>query len=227
MRITKEDIDRIYSDLVVGEDADGALGHLVNLFDALDAAVILIRPSEAKLVSCISNEERNYSPEYATLENQKALFELAAGDGISSVFSNDLLGDEYPLGDSSILGVYFNLDDKLVGISLYRSSSYPFSNGEIEIARELKPHLERAVMLLCQKQNLPAVDAKFLDNFGLTKREHEIIEQLKKGLSYPEIQSVLDITHNTLKWHTKNIYQKMQVSTLPALLSLVFTGKKS
>jgi len=50
-----------------------------------------------------------------------------------------------------------------------------------------------------------------VEDFNLTKREHEILELLIQGLSYKEIASKCFISPETMNSHIKNIYQKLNV----------------
>ena len=47
--------------------------------------------------------------------------------------------------------------------------------------------------------------------FGLTNREKEILELIAKGLNNKEISDILFISENTVKYHIKNIYIKLNV----------------
>jgi LuxR family transcriptional regulator, maltose regulon positive regulatory protein len=49
-------------------------------------------------------------------------------------------------------------------------------------------------------------------NDHLTPRETEVISLLAKGLQYTDVAEKLDISENTLKYHIKNIYGKLQVN---------------
>lgn len=49
-------------------------------------------------------------------------------------------------------------------------------------------------------------------DFGLTKREIELLEHLKNGLSYEKIASNLYISYGTVRKHIENIYRKLQVN---------------
>jgi DNA-binding NarL/FixJ family response regulator len=50
------------------------------------------------------------------------------------------------------------------------------------------------------------------EDYGLTKREVELLEQLKNGLSYDQIGDNLFISTGTVRKHIENIYRKLQVS---------------
>ncbi|MFP2997500.1 response regulator transcription factor [Spongiivirga sp. MCCC 1A20706] len=47
----------------------------------------------------------------------------------------------------------------------------------------------------------------------LTERETQVLTMLSKGSSYKSIAMDLDISPNTIKYHIKNIYDKLQVHT--------------
>lgn len=49
-------------------------------------------------------------------------------------------------------------------------------------------------------------------DFGLTKREIELLHQLKNGLTYEEVASNLHISYHTVRKHIENIYNKLQVN---------------
>jgi DNA-binding NarL/FixJ family response regulator len=54
--------------------------------------------------------------------------------------------------------------------------------------------------------NKPAID------FGLTKREVELLTQLKNGLTYEQIAANLFISYHTVRKHIENIYRKLHVT---------------
>jgi DNA-binding NarL/FixJ family response regulator len=47
----------------------------------------------------------------------------------------------------------------------------------------------------------------------LTAREHDVLKQLVRGMSYKMIASVLQISTETVSSHVKNIYQKLHVNS--------------
>ena len=67
--------------------------------------------------------------------------------------------------------------------------------------------IAKKVMEYFHKKNpLPGID-----DFNLTKREHEILQWLIEGLSYKEIAVKCFISPETMNSHIKNIYQKLDV----------------
>jgi DNA-binding NarL/FixJ family response regulator len=73
----------------------------------------------------------------------------------------------------------------------------------------LDPRVSRTVQELMVRGPVP--DA--LSRYGLTTREREVVELLPRDISNQEIAQRLFISANTLKFHLKNIYAKLGVST--------------
>lgn len=48
----------------------------------------------------------------------------------------------------------------------------------------------------------------------LTEREREVLDQLCKGKSYKMVADALNITHDTVRHHIKNIYKKLEVHSV-------------
>lgn len=56
---------------------------------------------------------------------------------------------------------------------------------------------------------------------ALTIREKEIVDLVKKGLSYKQMSELLFITTYTVNYHLKNIYKKLGIHSKSELLSLL------
>lgn len=69
----------------------------------------------------------------------------------------------------------------------------------------MSPYIARKVIGSFQKQVVHS------ENSVLSIREKEVLELLSKGLQYKEIAEKLGVTHETIKKHLKNIYQKLHV----------------
>jgi len=50
------------------------------------------------------------------------------------------------------------------------------------------------------------------EDFALSKREIEVLEQLSQGLDYNEISENLFISPSTVRKHIENIYKKLHVN---------------
>jgi len=69
----------------------------------------------------------------------------------------------------------------------------------------MSPYIARQVISSFQK---PVVND---ESSTLSIREKEVLELLSKGLLYKEIAERLGVSHETVKKHLKNIYQKLHV----------------
>lgn len=54
---------------------------------------------------------------------------------------------------------------------------------------------------------------------SLTPREMGVLELLGRGLSMKGVARLLDISPGTVKWHVKNVYEKLDVSSREGALS--------
>lgn len=72
----------------------------------------------------------------------------------------------------------------------------------------MTPSIANKVLRLLADSNLSAQQK---EDYGLTKREKEILQSLVNGNSYKMIGAEQDVTIDTVKSHLKKIYQKLQV----------------
>jgi DNA-binding NarL/FixJ family response regulator len=56
-------------------------------------------------------------------------------------------------------------------------------------------------------------------DFGLSKRENEVLELLVKGMSYKQIANHSFVSIDTVRSHIKNIYIKLQVNSATEAVS--------
>lgn len=56
------------------------------------------------------------------------------------------------------------------------------------------------------------LNATELQRLGISKREHEVLELMSKGLSNQEIADKLFVSLNTIKTHSSNLFLKLEVS---------------
>jgi len=80
----------------------------------------------------------------------------------------------------------------------------------------------KVLKLLRNPQSKPQVTVQ---DFGLTKREIELLEHLKIGLSYEMIAANLYISYGTVRKHIQNIYGKLQASNKIEALRIAADNK--
>ncbi len=61
----------------------------------------------------------------------------------------------------------------------------------------------------------------FKNTYQLTDREGEIIDLLVQGYTYKGISEKLVVSENTIKFHSRNIYQKLQINNKMELIKLI------
>ena len=78
----------------------------------------------------------------------------------------------------------------------------------------------------------PEVEVRYIDRLeercdaaaaehALTQREHEVMDLLARGNNARRIQETLGISHNTVKYHARNIYAKLGVHSQQELIDLL------
>ncbi len=77
---------------------------------------------------------------------------------------------------------------------------------------KIENELQKYILQLNDLKNRPKINSKeFIDKYELTEREIEILDLLSKGMSYSVIGETIFISKNTVKYHLKNIYIKLDV----------------
>lgn len=56
-----------------------------------------------------------------------------------------------------------------------------------------------------------SIDENALGKMGISKREHEVLILLGKGMSNQEIADSLFVSQNTIKTHTSRLFEKLEV----------------
>lgn len=112
--------------------------------------------------------------------------------------------------------------DFLGVICLYRKSNRSdFSDDDIFLLEQLVPHLENRSVMQKRMNRIEnsetTMDNKsfdaynFVRNYSMTAREIEVLGLLLEGLSNEEICDIINISPNTLKKHSLNIYHKLGI----------------
>jgi DNA-binding NarL/FixJ family response regulator len=73
----------------------------------------------------------------------------------------------------------------------------------------ISPGIARHVLRRLQRGGAGAAP----DAPKLTEREHEVLELIAKGFSFPEIAGLLSISTHTVTTHVRHIYEKLEVTS--------------
>jgi DNA-binding NarL/FixJ family response regulator len=80
----------------------------------------------------------------------------------------------------------------------------------------MNPHIATKVLHLFSK----FVNQK--NDYGLTQREKEILQEVVNGLTIQQIADKLFLSYHTVNTHLKNIYSKLQVNTRSGVIAKAF-----
>jgi DNA-binding NarL/FixJ family response regulator len=94
-------------------------------------------------------------------------------------------------------------------------------------AGPISPSIAYKILQIVQQQPMGLTTADMgnpsQDLFQLSEREKEILQLLSMGSGYKEIGAKINISPNTVKKHTINIYQKLHVNTRAQALRIAYT----
>ena len=100
-----------------------------------------------------------------------------------------------------------------------------FTPHEKEILRIIGEHLSYKIYTIypngVTKQAVEMGGDPLAVKYGLSYREIEVLELLRKGATAKEVADTLCISENTVKRHAGNIYKKMGVSSKPQLIAMM------
>ena len=105
-------------------------------------------------------------------------------------------------------------DAIMAGASGYMLKDEPPEKVHRSIYEAIEGGAPMSVMIAKKALNLlrnNKLQQKDSEDYNLTKRELEVLEQIAKGLSYDQISNNLFISYGTAKKHVENIYAKMTV----------------
>lgn len=158
--------------------------------------------------------------------------EMPIMDGI---MATRRIKENYP--DISILMfTTFDDDDKIFDSILSGASGYLLKDESAEQLHHaikdtihggaaMSPSIALKTLNYIRKANKPTQQTDAPAENLLSRREVEILEQLKSGLSYQEIAGILFISTGTVRKHIENIYRKLQVNNKINAISIATKHK--
>jgi DNA-binding NarL/FixJ family response regulator len=155
--------------------------------------------------------------------------------GMSGIDGMRLIKDGHPETDIIMLTVYNDwqriFDSLCAGASGYLLKNTPL--GEIRKAIEsvrsggaaMSPEIARKVMEYFTPGQRKAAVAPDRPESVLTPKEKELVVGLVDGLSYKMIADRMGVSIDTIRFHIKNIYKKLQVNSKAEVISKSLRGE--
>lgn len=81
---------------------------------------------------------------------------------------------------------------------------------ETIVVREVQVPVTVEVPVEVAARRDPVIDRARIEAFGITPREHEILMLIAQGLSNREIAERLFVSENTVKTHSRRLFDKLQ-----------------
>lgn len=130
-----------------------------------------------------------------------------------------------------VMQTVFDDDDKVFAAICAGASGYLLKKSEplryLQAVREayeggapMAPGIANRVLRLFREMGTPPVGYE-----PLSDREKEILQHLVKGLSYKQIAADCSITYDTVRFHMKNIYSKLHVSSMTEVVAKAIREK--
>ena len=138
--------------------------------------------------------------------------------GISAIREQAYSGDDADLGIHEIDELFDFLAEK----DLAHEAALQQHKDEVESLRDEHEKAQSEIARLAYRRGQevdPDTYERFLDNLvKLTESERQLFEHYLAGKPTKEIRVLMNIQENTLKYHSKNLYRKMGVSSRKELL---------
>lgn len=211
----------------------------LNMFIDFDSAYFYLAKDEEGLVfnspavfQCEADDEIDFSsvPEISEIiQNKKTIVFRETDISRSDLWRNTLNYHLFYKPNNWYYGMrlVIALDNKVLGtITLFRGiSKKNFDINDVLVLDLFKEHL--ALRLSSEKKQKNRICAastleydKMAQKYDLTRKERIILEMLSKGEASEQISSELDVSVNTVKKHTVNIYRKLGINKRIQLIQM-------
>lgn len=161
--------------------------------------------------------------------------EMPVMDGVAAIATGSSL---YPSVKFVVLTV-FDDDEKIFGAIKSGACGYLLKEESSDVITDMlinlcengsgpiSPSIAYKILQMVQNQTDLHIykkdsDSSMKDIFQLSEREKEILVYLSRGLEYKEIATQINISPNTVKKHTVNIYQKLHVNSKAQALRIAY-----
>jgi DNA-binding NarL/FixJ family response regulator len=153
--------------------------------------------------------------------------------GVDGIAATKLIKSRYP-EIRILIQTVFEDEDRIYQAIISGASGYILKNSSSERVLEAisdaytggAPMSSRiATKVLEFFRTTPPVTNEEKADYGLSKREMEVLELLVKGNSYKMIADAMEISYNTVNSHMKKIYDKLHVNSSGEAISKAIQEK--
>lgn len=135
-------------------------------------------------------------------------------------------------GISKIKSILHNVN--IIVVSVHENSKYVFralcagaigyvtkSSGEKKLLEALSQAEQGGAPMSISIARMVVKSFQQVKFDNLTPKENEVLVLLSNGKSYASIADQLEVSTNTIKYHVKNIYEKLHVSSRNEIIDLI------
>ena len=133
--------------------------------------------------------------------------------GINGIEGTSKIKKLYPKTDVIIVTVFENSESVFSALCAGASGYLTKNITRNELSSSIDECLNGGAPMSMKIAKMVVNSFKRNTKSPLTERETEVLENLAKGKSYNSIADILFISKDTVKYHIKNIYMKLQVSS--------------
>ncbi len=195
--------------IAIAEDNNLALRALQSRLDKYPELIVASTAKNGK--ELLRNLQKNHSIDLVLMDLQMPEMDgIAATEALKAKYPNikvlilTTFDDDENLLKAILAGASGYLLKEDTGTEIFQAIMDTISGGA-----SMSPVIALKTLQLIRE---PLSKEKNHESLPLTKREVELLTQLKNGLTYEEIASNLHISYHTVRKHIENIYRKLQVN---------------
>ncbi len=146
--------------------------------------------------------------------------------GISGIAGMKFIKEKFPKIEIIMLTIYEDFD-KIFKALKFGASGYLLKTASLEkIKYAIEETYNGGAMMspIIARHIIEHFNEKGIkpDESALTERENQVVSYLLDGLTYNKIGKILGMSVNTVRFHIKNIYRKLHISSRAELMSKEF-----
>ena len=219
----------------INEFQSQALGMITSLLPLSSAVFFLVEPDMKHRGTVVFNSsmamDRQYTASYGKLDPLSPERFDSTDDRVvtlDSCIAPHLLKQtiyyqdfRVPHNHRYVADMFFRCDDRVFAVMTMLRAEYlgNFTSDELVLLRSLQPFMEYSLKSVYLPQRTQQ-RGSFIEQYGLTEREVDVVELLIAGKSNKEIAAELSLGLATVKTHLHHIFSKTGVQNRSEMVAL-------